>query len=65
MIESRDITQSGEYWANWSSPNGQVSGAVYVKVGCPEHGSVHPYCVRLGTICYPPMEFRLTGKIER
>jgi hypothetical protein len=64
MIERQDISQSGEYRATWSSSNGQVSGTVYVKLGCPAHKSLYPYCVMLGPICYPPRDFQLIARIE-
>ena len=64
MIQEKDVKESGEYRATWRSSTGQVSGSVYVKVGCPAHKQVYQYCVRLGTICYPPRDFRLTARIE-
>jgi hypothetical protein len=64
MIEIKKITASGEYRATWRSSTGQVSGTVYVKVNCPAHKQCYQYCVMLGTICYPPRDFRLIGRIE-
>ncbi len=64
MIKSKDISRSGEYRATWSSSNGQVAGTVYVKVNCPVHQSLYPYCVMLGPMCYPPRDFQLMARIE-
>jgi hypothetical protein len=64
MIEPKDILESGEYRATWHSSSGQVSGTVYVKLGCPVHKHFYPYCVLLGPICYPPREFQLIARIE-
>jgi hypothetical protein len=65
MIEHTDIPESVEYRATWTSTSGAVSGTVYVKLNCPAHKSLYPYCVMLGPICYPPQDFRLIARIEK
>jgi hypothetical protein len=64
MTKRPAIPTPGDYRASWTSPSGQVTGTVYVKVGCPVHQAEHPYCVMLGPICYPPRDFQLIARIE-